>query len=90
LQGGEVLAVCGGYSIDLRGAAMAGPSATFHANVLFGGVELKVPENWSVSMDGLPLFGGYSDTTRHPKPDSESQRLIVTGFAMFGGLEVKN
>jgi hypothetical protein len=25
--GGEVLAVCGGYSIDLRGASMAGPSA---------------------------------------------------------------
>ncbi|MGC9970177.1 MAG: DUF5668 domain-containing protein [Bryobacteraceae bacterium] len=89
-QGGEVLAVFGGYSIDLRGASIAGPSATLHANALFGGVELKVPETWSVSIQGLPLFGGYSDTTKHPRPDSESKRLIVTGFAMFGGVEVKN
>lgn len=89
-QGGEVLAVFGGYSVDLRGASMAGPSATFHANALFGGVELKVPETWSVSIDGQPIFGGYIDSTKHPKPDGESKCLIVTGFAMFGGVEVKN
>jgi predicted membrane protein len=89
-QGGEVLAVFGGYSIDLRRASMAGPSATLHANALFGGVELRVPETWSVAVDGQPIFGGYIDSTKHPKPDSESGRLILKGFAMFGGVEVKN
>jgi len=89
-QGGEALAVFGGYIIDLRGASMAGPSATIHANAMFGGVELKVPETWSVAIDGQPIFGGYVDSTKHPRPDSESKRLKVTGFAMFGGVEAKN
>lgn len=91
-KGGEVLAIFGGYSIDLRGASMTGPSATIHANALFGGVELKVPDTWSVSIQGLPILGGYSDTTRHPRIDDErsAKSLIVTGFAMFGGVEVKN
>jgi predicted membrane protein len=89
-QGGDLFALFGGYSVDLRGASMAGPSATIHVNAMFGGVELRVPETWSVSLRGQPIFGGYSDTTRHPKPDGETKRLIVTGLAVFGGVEVKN
>lgn len=91
-QGGEVLAIFGGYNVDLRQAAMAGDEAVIYANALFGGVEIKVPESWSVSMQGVPILGGYSDQSHHPKLEDGAnvKRLIVKGLAMFGGVEVKN
>lgn len=91
-RGGEVLAVFGGCDIDLRQAGMNGNAIVIDANAMFGGVEMKVPESWSVSIEGVGIFGGYADSTTHPKHDNETstRRLIVRGFAMFGGVEVKN
>jgi predicted membrane protein len=91
-QGGEVFAVFGGYQIDLRKAAMREGEAVIHANALFGGIEIRVPQSWSVLVKGIPLLGGYTDETSHPSPGdgAEIKRLVVKGFAMFGGVAVKN
>jgi len=91
-QGGEVLALFGGCEIDLSKASMQGNQVVIEANAMFGGVELKVPEHWDVVLHGTPVFGGFEDNTRHPKVEGVEnvQRLIVQGFAMFGGVEIKN
>jgi hypothetical protein len=38
------------------------------------------------------MLGGYTDDTHHPSPEEgfEIKRLVVRGFAMFGGVAVKN
>ena len=91
-KGGEVLALFGGCEIDLSKASMEGNQIVIEANAMFGGVELRVPEHWDVVLHGTPLFGGYEDNTRHPKAEGAQnvKRLIVQGFAMFGGVEIKN
>lgn len=91
-QGGDVFAMFGGYNIDLRNASMQASEAIMDANAMFGGVEIRVPPSWSVSIHGLPLLGGYTDETVHPKSetDAEVKRLVVRGLAMFGGVVVKN
>jgi predicted membrane protein len=91
-QGGDVFAVFGGYNIDLRNASMQAAEAVLDANAVFGGVEIRVPLSWSVSIHGLPLLGGYTDETVHPKSEDggEAKRLIVRGLSMFGGVVVKN
>jgi len=91
-RGGEAFAVLGGCQIDLRKAAMQVSEAVIHANALFGGIEIRVPESWSVLVNGVPLLGGYTDDTHHPSPDEGVQikRLVVRGFAMCGGVAVKN
>ncbi|HEY1206687.1 MAG: DUF5668 domain-containing protein [Bryobacteraceae bacterium] len=91
-RGGEVFAVFGGCQVDLRKAAMQVSEAVIHANALFGGIEIRVPPSWSVFIHGVPLLGGYTDETHHPSPGEgvEIKRLVVTGFAMFGGVGVKN
>jgi len=91
-RGGEVLAIMGGYQIDLRKASIAGSPAVLHANAMFGGIEIRVPPSWRVILDGLPLLGGYTDETEHPDVQAGVQvpELIVKGFAMFGGVAVKN
>ena len=37
----------------------------------------------------VPLLGGYEDKTRPPK-GAAAHTLVVRGFAIMGGIEVKN
>ena len=89
-RGGELYAFCGGHEVDLKAAEIDGDVAVIDATVVCGGVELHVPESWDVSVEGLALFGGYEDKTSHPRGPEPAKRLIVRGFAIFGGVEVKN
>lgn len=86
-RGGEVTAVMGGCSLDMRGASMSG-EAVLHVFAFWGGVTLKVPPDWTVVLQGTPIMGGFDEKTVAP-PDN-SKRLIVRGYAIMGGVEVRN
>jgi hypothetical protein len=43
-----------------------------------------------VDIHGSPIFGSYSDETIHHDVASPGPRLIIEGFAMFGGITIKN
>jgi predicted membrane protein len=88
--GTDLFAMFGGYKIDLRKAVIGGDKAVISATAILGGVELQVPENWNVEIQGVPIFGGYSDETVHPDGSRPTAKLIVTGYALFGGVSVKN
>jgi predicted membrane protein len=88
-RGGEITAVLGGCEIDLRQARIVGGDAVLDVSAFLGGIEIRVPEEWSVVTKGLPLLGGFEDATRPPRDDT-GQRLVITGFAILGGVEVKN
>jgi predicted membrane protein len=91
-RGGAVSTMFGGYEVDLRQAAMAEGQATIDVNVMFGGVEIQIPPNWAADVRGMGLFGAFVDETQHPAADAAANppRLIVTGYAMFGGVTVAN
>lgn len=90
-RGGDLFAMFGGIELDLRPAGLMEPAALVDANAIFGGVEIFVPRNWSVEVKGSGIFGGYEDQTVHPTAALEGvPRLIITGFAIFGGVTVKN
>ena len=91
-KGGEVLAVFGGYDLDLSASKMSQPSVVFTANALFGGVKLRVPDSWRVRMDGIAIFGGFEDKTRTPPAidPPDVRHLIIKGTTAFGGVEVSN
>jgi len=88
-QGGELTAIMGGCKLDLRQAAMRGNEAVIDIFAWWGGVEIRVPENWSVTLKGLPIMGGFADSTLPPKAET-SKRLIIKGIAVMGGAEIKN
>jgi hypothetical protein len=81
----------GGFEIDLRGAQIQGDSATIEIFTLFGGIELKVPQDWYVVLQGTPILGMFANTAK-PLPESAGPRkkLILKGAAIMGGVEVKN
>jgi predicted membrane protein len=91
-KGGKLFAVFGGYKVDLSHADIEGDQAVLDASAVFGGGEIRVPDNWHVSLQGAGIFGAYEDKTRHyqPDPTKPTKTLIVKGVAMFGGIEVKN
>jgi hypothetical protein len=92
-QGGEMIAVFGGIEIDLREAGMPpGKEVVVDANATFGGIELRVPYSWQVIMRGMGVFGGYEDKTVPPRREEgvTPPRLVVTGYAVFGGVSVQN
>jgi len=90
-DGGNLLAFFGGFKIDLSRADIEGERIVLDATAIFGGGEIIIPEWWKVSVEGLGIFGGYVDKTRHvPRPDRPVKTVVVRGAAVFGGIEVKS
>ena len=89
-RGGAIGAMFGGFEVDLRGATMAEAQATIDISVMFGGVDIQIPESWVAEVKGTALFGGFTDDTTPPAPGQPAPHLIVTGYAMFGGVTISN
>jgi predicted membrane protein len=91
-KGGSLFATFGGYKVDFRNADIDGDHAVLDASAIFGGGEIRVPDNWLVSVKGVGIFGAYEDKTRHVQPDptKQAKTLIIRGVAMFGGIEIRN
>ena len=87
-RGADLLAIMGGYQLDLRQAAIHG-EAVIDVFVMWGGIEIRVPEDWSVSSKIVPLMAGVEDKTRAPQGATD-HRLVLRGFALMGGVEIKN
>ena len=79
----------GGCEIDLRQASIEpGTEAVIDVFALWGGIEIKVPDDWTVVTRVTPLMGGVEDKTRVPQ--TTDKRLVVNGFVVMGGVVVKN
>ena len=88
-RGADLGAVMGGVTLDLSRAQMEGESATVDVVAFWGGIEIRVPQDWVVTSQVFPLMGGYEDNTK-PAADGPSKRLLLRGVAVMGGVEVKN
>jgi hypothetical protein len=89
-RGGDFAAFMGGVEVDLREARIRedqGP-AEIEAFAFWGGIEIWVPRDWQVVSKGVAVLGGFEDTSR-AEPGA-SQRLVVRGMAIMGGVEIKN
>lgn len=91
-RGGSVSVIFGGFDIDLREAVMVGDSAIIDVFVCFGGLDLRVPGEWSVIIQATPIFGSseYKPAPGGPLPAGAPRKtLTITGAVIFGGVEVK-
>jgi hypothetical protein len=86
-RGGELTAVMGGIELDLRRASIV-DEAKLNVFVMWGGIEIKVPSDWSVVLNGMPILGGMVDKTVPPL--NTGKRLVIEGEVIMGGLEIKN
>lgn len=88
-KGGQATAVMGGCEIDLRHASMPeGRPAVLDTFAFWGGIEIRVPDDWEVVSQGSAALGGFVNNAR--SAPGAKRRLVVTGLAIMGGVEVKN
>jgi hypothetical protein len=88
-QGGDFTAVMGGCEVDLREARIATAPAVIDVFAFWGGVEIRVPKDWVVDAQVTAILGGFDDRTGQG-PADETQRLVVRGLAMMGGVDIRN
>ncbi|MDE2430780.1 MAG: hypothetical protein KGM99_18835 [Burkholderiales bacterium] len=86
-RGGEITAIMGTVEMDLRNASIL-TDATMEVFAMWGGIVLKVPNDWTVIAQGLPILGGFEDKTVPPM--MKNKRLIIKGYAVMGGVEIIN
>lgn len=83
------LTVFGGAELDFREANLAPGVTELRVHCAFGGVEIIVPPWLAVESDAVAIFGGFGEVHRAPAtPDPERPVLRITGFAVFGGVDV--
>ena len=86
-RGGDVTAVMGGCDLDLRACGLL-KEATLDVFAFWGGITVRVPPDWTIVLQGQPLMGGFSQKT--VAPPETAKRLVITGMAVMGGVEVRN
>ena len=92
LTDGNIIAILGGVSADIREADTQQDVIEIDVQAILGGVELKVPAHWQVTVKVLPLLGGVSNKTTclADKLQMKKKHLIVTGIAFMGGVDIRN
>jgi predicted membrane protein len=91
-KGGNAVSIFGGSEINLLGSKLADGENTVEVTAIFGGSTLIIPSNWKVELDVISIFGGFGDK-RRKDPNiayDPNKVLIVKGFCMFGGGDIKN
>ena len=88
-KGGEISTILGGCKLDLRQASITTAHPVLNIFALCGGIEILVPRDWYVVMNGHPILGGIHNWTVAPSSSTQKQ-LIITGHAIMAGVEIKN
>ena len=88
-RGGQITAVMGGIEIDLRECRMAANEAIIDMSIVMGGVELRIPRDWTVESRLSLVLAGLDDGSS-PPVDESTKRLIIQGKAFMGGVEIRN
>ena len=86
-KGGKVTTIFGGCHLDLRDA-LPEDGAVIDIMCVFGGTEIRIPENWRLEVSASPIFGGISDERDDSQQDGPT--LKIKGQVLFGGVGIKS
>ena len=82
------VAIMGGVGIDLTAARFEAMETTISVFAFWGGVDIRVPDDVNVRVDGFGLMGAFENrTTARNIPGAPTVR--ITGLAIMGGVDVK-
>jgi len=83
----SLTAIMGGVELDLREADVQS-TARIDVFAFWGGVDIRVPRTWEVRVTGLPLLGGWEDTTQ--RPGAGAPVLDVRVVSIMAGVGVRH
>jgi DUF1707 SHOCT-like domain len=82
------VAFWGGGEIDLREARFATAEVELRLFAVMGGMEVVVPEDAEVIVNGIGIMGGFDHQASGPGK-AGAPRIKVTGLAFWGGVSVR-
>ncbi|WP_030172549.1 DUF1707 SHOCT-like domain-containing protein [Spirillospora albida] len=84
----SAFAFWGGGKIDLRDARFTADEVVIRAFAIMGGVEIIVPDDLTVHVKGLGIMGGFDERASGPGVPG-APKVVIKGFAFWGGVDVK-
>jgi hypothetical protein len=83
-----VTCIFGGIELDYREAVLPQREVVVNVTCIFGGVDVTIPPGVRVESSVAAIFGGISDPG-NDTIDPDAPVIRLTGFVLFGGVEIK-
>jgi hypothetical protein len=84
----SVFAFWGGVQLDLREAILTGRETVIRADAVMAGIEIIVPDDVAVHVEGVGFMGAF-DETPGTAPPPGAPVIRITGIAFWAGIAVK-
>lgn len=84
-DGADLTSIFGGVDCDLRGAIID-RDCVIKTTCVFGGIDIKVPDNVKVVNNTVCVFGGV-DVKKNNL--NAAHTIYIDGVCMFGGIDIK-
>ncbi|GAB3464783.1 DUF1707 SHOCT-like domain-containing protein [Actinophytocola sediminis] len=86
----NAVAFMGGVEIDLTDARFEDAETTIQAFAMMGGIEIYVPEDVTVQVNGSGFMGAFENkVSDQMQPRPGVPHIRITGLAFWGAVEVK-
>lgn len=85
--GANLTAIFGGIDLNLREAIIT-QDVVITGTVVFGGLDILVPDNVRVQVSGTPIFGDISNKAYRNVPEG-AYTIYINATCAFGGVEIK-
>lgn len=85
-KGANLDAVFGSIKLDLSEANIS-EDRVIHATAIFGGIDIKVPQNVNVKVKSSSIFGEVKNKANYKNENAPT--IYINGTGIFGGVEVK-
>jgi predicted membrane protein len=86
-KGASILAILGGMELNLENAII-NEDIIVNSTIIFGGVDIIVPNNVNVKISSIPIFGEASNKAR-PCMNVNVPTIYINATCIFGGLDSK-
>jgi hypothetical protein len=87
----EMTTIMGRGDLDLRKTTVApGEDAVIEVFTMMGGSTIRVPDGWQVDLRATPVMGHIRDRRTGARDAPGGPRIIIRGFIMFGGLDIRS
>jgi len=80
----KAISIFGGVDLDLRKAKID-KDVIIECTTVFGGIDIKLPDNVKVKTSGVPIFGGAEN--KHIEEEGK-YTIYINYVCIFGGIDI--
>jgi hypothetical protein len=79
----------GSVDLDLTKARFAGPVVVVELDLKFGGLDLRLPDGASASIDDVEVIVGSARDRRRDAPAEGTPHVVLTGRVVCGSVDIR-